>query len=152
MKRMGKLKRQRCGCSTAHDRQLLTCDKAKVEAGVLVVERWILARLRNRTFFSLAELNAAMRELLELLNHRPFKKLAYTDYLNLLVSARYHQAAETYRPLRYWPIALYARTLPLPRTSLPLVTYDLKLRSAPASDPTDNPSTCFVVYSVDRDR
>ncbi len=50
-------------------------DKAKVEAGVLVVERWILARLRNRTFFSLGELNAAMRELLEQLNNRPFKKL-----------------------------------------------------------------------------
>jgi len=50
-------------------------DKAKVEAGVLVVERWILARLRNRQFFSLAELNAAIAELLEVLNSRPFKKL-----------------------------------------------------------------------------
>lgn len=50
-------------------------DKAKVEAGVLVVERWILAALRNRSFFSLAELNAAIRELLERLNARPFKKL-----------------------------------------------------------------------------
>lgn len=50
-------------------------DKAKVEAGVLVVERWILAALRNRTFFSLKELNEAIRELLEKLNHRSFKKL-----------------------------------------------------------------------------
>jgi transposase len=50
-------------------------DKAKVEAGVLVVERWILARLRNRTFFSLAQLNAAISHLLEALNTRPFKKL-----------------------------------------------------------------------------
>jgi transposase len=50
-------------------------DKAKVEAGVLVVERWILAMLRNRTFFSLAELNTAIRELLEKLNARTFKKL-----------------------------------------------------------------------------
>ena len=50
-------------------------DKAKVEAGVLIVERWILARLRNRTFFSLGELNGAIKELLEQLNHRPFKKL-----------------------------------------------------------------------------
>lgn len=50
-------------------------DKAKVESGVLVVERWILARLRNRTFFSLGELNAAIAELLEELNARPFKKL-----------------------------------------------------------------------------
>jgi transposase len=51
-------------------------DKAKVEAGVLVVERWILARLRNRTFFSLGELNGAIRELLERLNTRAFKKIA----------------------------------------------------------------------------
>jgi len=50
-------------------------DKAKVEAGVLVVERWILAALRQRTFFSLAELNAAIAGLLEKLNARPFKKL-----------------------------------------------------------------------------
>jgi transposase len=50
-------------------------DKAKVEAGVLVVERWILAALRRRTFFSLAQLNAAIRGLLEKLNARPFKKL-----------------------------------------------------------------------------
>ncbi len=51
-------------------------DKAKVEQGVLLVERWILARLRHRTFFSLAELNAAIAELLVSLNGRPFKKLA----------------------------------------------------------------------------
>jgi len=50
-------------------------DKAKVEAGVLLVERWILAALRNRTFFSLAELNAAIVELLQRLNERAFKKL-----------------------------------------------------------------------------
>jgi transposase len=50
-------------------------DKAKVESGVLVVERWILAKLRNRQFFSLNELNAAIAELLEALNSRPFKKL-----------------------------------------------------------------------------
>jgi hypothetical protein len=50
-------------------------DKAAVEAGVLLVERWILARLRNRQFFSLSELNAAVSELLIELNHRPFKRL-----------------------------------------------------------------------------
>jgi len=50
-------------------------DKAKVETGVLVVERWILARLRNQTFFSLGELNATIRTLIERLNTRPFKKL-----------------------------------------------------------------------------
>jgi transposase len=50
-------------------------DKAKVEGGVLVVERWILAALRHRQFFSLAELNAAISELLVKLNNRPFRKL-----------------------------------------------------------------------------
>jgi transposase len=50
-------------------------DKAKVEAGVLVAQRWILAAIRNRTFFSLAELNEAIWELLERLNARPFQKL-----------------------------------------------------------------------------
>lgn len=50
-------------------------DKAKAEGGVLLTQRWILARLRNRQFFSLEELNAAISELLQQLNHRPFKKL-----------------------------------------------------------------------------
>jgi transposase len=50
-------------------------DKAKVEAAVLLAQRWILACLRNRTFFSLDDLNAAIAELLEKLNTRPFKKL-----------------------------------------------------------------------------
>jgi len=50
-------------------------DKPKVEVAVQVVERWILARLRNRRFFSLAEINAAIAVLLVDLNRRPFKKL-----------------------------------------------------------------------------
>ena len=53
-------------------------DKAKVEAGVLVVERWILARLRKLTFFSLAELNREIRRLLAELNERPFQKIEGT--------------------------------------------------------------------------
>jgi transposase len=50
-------------------------DKAKVEAGVLIVTRWILAALRNHTFFSIKELNDRIRELLERLNSRKFRKL-----------------------------------------------------------------------------
>lgn len=50
-------------------------DKAKVENAVLLVERWILARLRHHTFFTLAALNAEIRELLSDLNTRRFKKL-----------------------------------------------------------------------------
>lgn len=50
-------------------------DKAKVEVGVQLAERWILAALRNRQFFSLAELNAAIRELLNKLNDRVTRHL-----------------------------------------------------------------------------
>jgi len=53
-------------------------DKAKVEAAVLIVERWILAALRKRTFHNLAELNQAIRELLDRLNQRRFRKLDTT--------------------------------------------------------------------------
>ena len=48
-------------------------DKAKAEVAVQVVERWVLARLRNRRFFSLPELNHAIRELLDELNRRPMR-------------------------------------------------------------------------------
>jgi transposase len=50
-------------------------DKAKVEVGVLIAKRWILAVLRHRTFYSLAELNGAIRQLLERLNSRLLRKL-----------------------------------------------------------------------------
>ena len=50
-------------------------DKPKVEVAVQVVERWILARLRNRRFLRLAELDAAIGELLHDLNTRAFRKL-----------------------------------------------------------------------------
>jgi len=53
-------------------------DKAKVESAVLVAERWILAALRNHTFFSLTELNKAIRERLHDLNNRKFQKLNTT--------------------------------------------------------------------------
>ena len=50
-------------------------DKSKVEVGVQVVERWILAPLRDRTFFNLAELNQSVWELLAELNDRPMRHL-----------------------------------------------------------------------------
>jgi transposase len=49
-------------------------DKAVVESAVQVSERWILARLRNRTFFGLSSLNTAIAPLLEQLNDAPFQK------------------------------------------------------------------------------
>jgi len=53
-------------------------DKGKAENAVLVVERWIMARLRHHTFFTLAELNQQIKFLLDDLNQRPFKKLPGT--------------------------------------------------------------------------
>ena len=77
-------------------------DKAKVEVAVQIVERTILAVLRHRSFFSLAELNAAIRELLHTLNTRAFKKLSGSrrslfesvdkPALNPLPSTRYEYA------------------------------------------------------------
>jgi transposase len=49
-------------------------DKAKAEVGVQVVQRWIVAALRKRKFFSLDEVNQAIAELLVRLNQRPFRK------------------------------------------------------------------------------
>jgi transposase len=60
------------GCAVIPTRPYKPQDKAKVEAGVLLVERWILASLRHQTFFSLAEANLAIRERL---NERHFQKL-----------------------------------------------------------------------------
>ena len=54
-------------------------DKAKVESAVLVSERWILAALRNYSFFSLAELNKLIGQKLEQLNNRSFQKLDSTS-------------------------------------------------------------------------
>src|ERR1700694_1381247 len=51
-------------------------DKAKVEAGVLLAERWVMARLRNERFGSLGEANVEIARLVEWVNARPFKKLA----------------------------------------------------------------------------
>lgn len=62
------------GCAVLPARPRKPRDKAKVEAGVLVAQRWILAVLRHRTFYSLAELNAAIRDCLERLNARPMRR------------------------------------------------------------------------------
>lgn len=51
-------------------------DKAKVEVGVLIAQRWIIAALRNRTFYSIGAINVAICELLEKLNNRKQRKLA----------------------------------------------------------------------------
>jgi hypothetical protein len=50
-------------------------EKSKAEAGVQIVERWIMARLRHQEFFTLSSLKVPIRVLLEDLNHRPLQKL-----------------------------------------------------------------------------
>ena len=62
------------GCAVLPARPYRPRDKAKVEAGVLIAQRWILAVLRHRTFYSLAELNAAIRQCLERLNTRTMRR------------------------------------------------------------------------------
>ena len=54
---------------------MLTFDKAKAEQGLLLTQRWVVAALRKRHFFTLSQLNEAMRELVGKLNQKPFRKL-----------------------------------------------------------------------------
>jgi len=63
------------GCAVLPARPYRPRDKAKAEVGVLIAQRWILAVLRQCTFYSLTELNAAIRECLERLNTRPMRRL-----------------------------------------------------------------------------
>ena len=63
-----------CGFGIVPARPYKPRDKAKVESAVAVVQRWIVAALRHRKFFSIAELNEAIAELLEELNQKPFRK------------------------------------------------------------------------------
>lgn len=61
------------GCAVVAARPRKPRDKAKVEVGVQVVQRWILARLRHERFFTLGELNARIGELVVELNARPMR-------------------------------------------------------------------------------
>jgi transposase len=67
---------QHYGCAIRPARKRHPKDKAKVEKGVQFAETWVLARLRNFTFFSLDELNQQIRELTSQLNNEPFKKMS----------------------------------------------------------------------------
>jgi transposase len=71
-------------------------DKAKAETSVLLVERWILARLRHQMFFSLAELNAAIAALLPALNQRLFQGRTESELIHVappMLSSHLRQAA-----------------------------------------------------------
>jgi transposase len=66
------------GTAIVPARPLKPKDKAKAEVGVQIIERWILARLRHHTFFSLGELNVCIKALLKEVNNKPFKQLKGT--------------------------------------------------------------------------
>lgn len=82
-------------------------DKAKVEAGVLLVSRWIIAALRNYTFFSIEEVNKKIKELLERLNNRKFKTLN-TSRKELFLSL--DKPALKPLPLRRYEYARFMKT------------------------------------------
>ena len=81
-------------------------DKAKVEQGVLLAERWILAALRHRIFFSLEELRQAVKPLVEKLNGRPMKKLKKSRWQ---VFEEVERAALRPLPARRYEFAVWAR-------------------------------------------
>ncbi len=81
-------------------------DKGKVEVGVLVVERWILARLRDRTFFSLAELNQAIATLLDELNRR---EMTHVGQSRLELFTELDQPALSPLPERPYEFALWKK-------------------------------------------
>lgn len=76
-------------------------DKAKVEAGCLIAQRWILSVLRHRTFTHLAELNAAIRELLEKLNTRLLRKILKSRRELFLALDRPNAKALPSKPYEY---------------------------------------------------
>ena len=80
-------------------------DKAKVENTVLIVQRWILARLRNRQFFSLQELERTIRELVDELNARPFKRLPGNRFFALRRTGTCLHATAACNPLRIRRVA-----------------------------------------------
>jgi transposase len=94
------------GCVIMPARAYKPRDKAKVECGVLVVERWILAALRHRKFFSLGELNEAIRELLVILNRRQFKKM---DGSRESVFLSHEKSALKALPVHAWEYAQWKK-------------------------------------------
>ena len=63
------------GCVVLPTRIIKPRDKAKVEVAVQIVERFVLAKLRNVTFFSMAELNIAIRDCVTAINGKVMRHL-----------------------------------------------------------------------------
>ncbi len=89
------------GCAVLPARPHRPRDKAKVEVGVLIAKRWILAVLRQRTFYSLAELNTAIRESLERLNNRMLRRAKKSRRELFEATDRPHALPLPSRPYEY---------------------------------------------------
>ena len=92
------------GCSVLPARAYHPQDKPKVELSVLLVERWILARLRKQVFTSVEEVNDAMEPLLQWLNQREFQKLPGS---RASVFAQIDAPALMALPLQPWEWAVF---------------------------------------------
>lgn len=82
-------------------------DKAPAELAVQIVERWIIFRLRKQKFLSLADLNRAIRGLLDQLNHKPFQKLPGSRFTAWIESER---AALAQLPHERYEVAEWGKT------------------------------------------
>lgn len=82
-------------------------DKAKVENGVLIAKRWILSVLRHRRFYTLADLNGAIHQLLERLNNRALRKLKQSRRELFVLFDQPHALALPPKPYEFadWKIA-----------------------------------------------
>ena len=96
-------------------------DKAKVEAAVLVAERWILARLRHQRFFSLAELNARIAELREDLNGRTMRRYGKSRRALFDELERFHAPAASVPALHLRRVEQSEGQHRLPRRDRPLL-------------------------------
>jgi transposase len=91
-------------------------DKAKVEVAVLIIERWLLGRPRDCRFYSLAELNATIGELLRQLNdERPIRRLGVTGralFEELESSATENEIASERAVAKTTNVAVFTRKRP----------------------------------------
>lgn len=92
------------GCSVLPARAYYPQDKPKVELSVLLVERWILARLRKLQFASVEGVNDAITPLLHWLNQRAFQKLPGS---RASVFAQIDAPALMALPVRPWEWAVF---------------------------------------------
>ena len=112
-------------------------DKAKAEVAVQVVERWILAALRHRTFFSLAELNAAVARLLDRPQHTPVPQASRVAALAVRADRPAGAAPAAVQPVRLRRVEDRARAHRLPRGNRRALLFGFPTRWSGASSMSD---------------